>query len=533
MNQPSGMPDDAPRPDDEHSSDGAGLDANASVETLREALAHVEHERRRAEAALRQIETRHRALVHASAHAVYRMSPDGSAMRALHGQGSSAETSAPTEAWMARYIPPDDRPTLKAAIQEAVRTRSAFDVEHRVRRSDDTLGWVHTRAVPLVVDDGAIAEWLVTATDITDRVHARHQLRRERDFIDRVLQTVGALVVVMDPEGQIIRFNRACEMVSGYAAEDAVGQNVFDLLIPPEDHEGVRDYFDRHVAGTGPPFHENHWITKDGDERLLRWSVTTLRDDGGPIQIVISTGIDITHRRRLERQVLSAADEERRRLGQNLHDLLASQLVGIAMMTRALAVQAHRGRPVTDDDLHEVADLINDAGQQARALSHSLMPVDMKGRGLADALRQLVQRQKTVAPHVTWSLAVELPAKNPPDQGPPSEGCPDNGARNVPIPEDIATRLYRIAHEAVANAVQHGKPNAVTIRLKITNDDQLVLTVRDDGIGIPANRTPGDGWGLHLMRYRAELIGARLRVEPVPAGGTRVRCTLPLARLGP
>jgi signal transduction histidine kinase len=89
--------------------------------------------------------------------------------------------------------------------------------------------------------------------------------------------------------------------------------------------------------------------------------------------------------------------------------------------------------------------------------------------------------------------------------------------------------LYRIASEAVGNAIKHADPDAITIRLAV-DGDQLELTVRDDGVDIPADTEPTDGLGLHMMEYRAELIGARLHIEPAEEGGTIVRCHLPLQR---
>ncbi|NBB75156.1 MAG: PAS domain S-box protein [Bacteroidetes bacterium] len=470
----------------------------------------------------------------------------------------------PRAAWMAS-IHPADRPAVQAALTAAKGQGRALDLAFRVqvaqdsasrsgagdadrasrsppegadpasRGEDQRIRWLHSYGRVLHERSGeddsadATAYLLGASIDITERKALTRKLQNERDFIDRVLETVGTLVVVLAPSGQIIRFNKACEAASGYSAEEAEGQNVFELLIPPEDHEGVLDYFDRHVQGLETSFHENHWITKDGETRLLRWSVTTLRDDDGQVQHVIAAGTDITERRRLERQVLSAADEERRRLGQNLHDLLASQLAGIAMMTQSLAVRAEADESVSGQDLRTIVDLASESGDQARALSHSLMPMEGQSDGLADALRQLAERQETMAPSV--QCVFELGAAITPCSIEEHSGA-EQGQSVLPIHGDVAARLYRIAHEAVINAVQHGQPDAVTIRLEVV-DDQLVLTVRDDGVGLPADLEPDDGWGLHLMQYRAELIGARLRAEPAETGGTLVRCALPLTRLTP
>ncbi|NBB72733.1 MAG: PAS domain S-box protein [Bacteroidetes bacterium] len=466
-------------------------------------------ERKQAEQELREREERFRDLVNTSANVIYRMNPDWSVLHELDGQGFIADTKQPTEAWMDMYIHPDDQPKVEAAIEEAIRTQSMCELEHRVRRPDGTLGWVHARAVPLFDDDGALVEWFGAASDITDRVEAKQHLQWERDFIDRVLETVGALIAVIDPDGRIVRFNRKCEVVSGYDAEEAEGQNVFDLLVPAEEQEGIREVIERHHAGEDHVTHENHWITKEGDERLIRWSNTVLRDDEGQVQKLIGTGIDVTERRQLERQVVNVSDEERRRIGQDLHDMLASQLAGIAMMVRSLAGKVEAEEPVTTEDLHRVAELISDSGGQARALSHSLMPLEVQGERLAEGLRHLAKRQETMRADISCTF--------------------ETGEAIPPLEGEVASHLYRIASEAVGNAIKHADPGAIAIRLAV-EDGQLVLTVRDDGMGIPDHTEPTDGLGLHMMQYRAELIGANLTVEPAAEGGTVMQCRLPLRR---
>ena len=466
-------------------------------------------ERKQAEQELREREERFRALVNTSANVIYRMNPDWSVLRELDGKGVIPDAKRPTEAWMHMYIHPDDQSRVKAAIEEAIRTQSTFDLEHRVRRPDGTLGWMHSRAVPLFDDDGALVEWFGAASDITDRVEAKQHLQWERDFIDRVLETVGALVAVIDLDGRIVRFNRECEVVSGYDAEEAEGQTVFELLIPVEEHEGIREAIERHRAGEDQVTHENHWITKEGEKRLIRWSNTVLRDDDGQVQKLIGTGIDITERRQLERRVVNVSEEERRRIGQDLHDMLASQLAGIAMMVRSLAGKVEKEESVTAEDLHRVAELVADSGGQARALSHSLMPLEVQGERLAEGLRHLAERQETMRADI--ACAFEADGATPPLEG------------------EVASHLYRIASEAVGNALKHADPGAIAIRLAV-DDDQLVLTVRDDGTGISGDTDPTNGLGLHMMQYRSELIGAHLTIEPAAEGGTVVQCRLPLRR---
>jgi PAS domain S-box-containing protein len=134
-------------------------------------------ERKRAEETLRQSEERFRAFMSASSDVVYRMSPDWTEMRHLEGHEFIPDTDDPSSTWLERYIHPDDQPRVLSAIAESIRTKSVFDLDHRVLTVDGTLGWTHSRAIPLMDADGEILEWLGAASDITARKAAAEELR--------------------------------------------------------------------------------------------------------------------------------------------------------------------------------------------------------------------------------------------------------------------------------------------------------------------------------------------------------------------
>lgn len=135
---------------------------------------------KRVEAALVESEGRFHAIMNASSEALYRMNPDWTEMRQLTSRGFLTETSAPNERWSELYLDREDRSEIGAAIGEAIRTKGTFELEHRVRRADGQFGWVLSRAVPLLDEDGEILEWVGAASDITERKRVEHD-QRERE----------------------------------------------------------------------------------------------------------------------------------------------------------------------------------------------------------------------------------------------------------------------------------------------------------------------------------------------------------------
>ena len=188
-----------------------------------------------AERALREGEGRLRALVAASSYAIYRMSPDWSHMLALEGQGFIADTNSPSGAWLGDYIHPDDRARVTAAIQEAIASKSLFELEHRVRRIDGTLGWTLSRAVPLVDASGNITEWFGAASDVTARKNAEAALRdlnetlerrvtealAERKILADIVEGTNAFVQVVDLGYRWLAINNAAATNSSASSGSA------------------------------------------------------------------------------------------------------------------------------------------------------------------------------------------------------------------------------------------------------------------------------------------------------------------------
>jgi PAS domain S-box-containing protein len=339
--------------------------------------------------------------------------------------------------------------------------------------------------------------------DVTERKRAEEAFRKEHAFTSAVLDTSAALVVVLDRCGRIVRFNRACERTTGYTAAEVRAQSVWDLFIVPEEIDSVKVIFDRLRSGQFPNRHENYWLTRQGERRLVAWSNSALMDDAGEVEYVISIGIDVTDRRRLEQELLHIIELEQRRIGQDLHDGLCQHLAATELMTEILQQKVARKSKPDASRVGEIAKQVREAISQTRLLARGLSPVVLESEGLMSALQEL-------ADYTERMFRVECKFI-----------CPQ------PVlvhDHTTATHLYRIAQEAVSNAVRHGKARHLTIVL-VRNSERINLEIKDDGVGIPQEWRKAKGMGLRIMQYRAAMVGGTLTVQQRSEGGSLVACT--------
>ncbi len=212
---------------------------------------------------------------------------------------------------------------------------------------------------------------------------------------------------------------------------------------------------------------------------------------------------EMAERARLEREILEIGEAERRRIGHDLHDSLGQLLTGTALATQVLGEKLSARGLTEAADAERIVGLVEEAVELTRGLSRGLHPVEVEAGGLAEALRVLAESTR---------------ARMNVDCGFHCEGP-------VQVPDaERAMHLYRIAQEAVNNAMKHGHARSIVIRLERTLDGVL-LTIRDDGVGLPEPRLRGQGLGLRIMAYRASMIGAEFDIRR-DGQGTVVTCEL-------
>jgi len=252
--------------------------------------------------------------------------------------------AAPPEQWPTQYhlYLPDGSALLPAEqlpVVKALRGETAGPTEVLLLAPGaGPRRWISMVACPLPELKGRRRAALALLHDVTEVRSVERALRRQRDWLSAIMDTVGSLIVVLDREGCIVSFNRACELATGYRAEEVLGTPVWERLVPPEEVERFRAVLQRLREGGQLSQHEGSLLTRNGQKRLIVWSNTVLRDAQGNVEYLVATGIDVTERRRLEEQLRQAQKMEAlgRLAGGIAHDFnnLITVIYGYAQMLR-------------------------------------------------------------------------------------------------------------------------------------------------------------------------------------------------------
>jgi PAS domain S-box-containing protein len=313
------------------------------------------------------------------------------------------------------------------------------------------------------------------------------------------MSTVNLLGVTIDTEKRITYCNDYFLELMGWTFAELEGRRWDEVCVPPaiEDLSGLfTDLFDDVPSARN---HENDVLTRTGERRCIRWNNIVLRDADGVTVGVAGIGEDITERKLLERELRATNTRERRQLQSELHDGLGQEIFGIAILARSLATSAQRqGLPIAAD-LLSLSTIANQAIETCRRLAQGFSPLNEVHGGLVHALKQLTVKPKDWrGPRVQFSGHEETVLR---------------------LPAESLEHVYGVAQEALTNAIKHAGARSITVRFDV-RPSSVRLFVEDDGIGLPSARA--SGMGLKIMRHRAALLRAKLKVQRRAGGGTRI-----------
>ena len=382
--------------------------------------------------------------------------------------------------------------------------RQPFTMEYRLQRHDGEYRWVLDNGIPVHNVSGEFSGYIGSCIDITERKRAEDRLRASEARMTAILTTATDSIITIDIHGIIQSVNPASERMFGYTAAEMLGHNVTMLMPTPyrEEHDRYLDSYLRtgikSLIGVG---REVQARRKDGTTLAVDLAVS----ETAPLGLFTGILRDVSPRKQLEREVLEAAVDEQRRIGQELHDSVGQELTGLSLLADTLLERLETTVPGQVELAAKVVGGLDRVHSQIRALSHGLVSVGVDREGLRAALEELAARAE--------------------DQS--GIQCSLECVGTVEVGDSIiASHLFRIAQEAVSNALRHGHPQNIRIALRGTNDT-LALSVQDDGTGIAGGPEAANGLGTRLMRYRAGTIGGTLAIVPAFGGGTVVRCTVP------
>ena len=467
-------------------------------------------ERKQAEQALRESQTRFRQMTEAIDQVFWMTSVDKNQMLYVSPayekiwQRTCQSLYDSPQNWLAAVHPEDRRRLIQAATTK--QATGEYDEEYRVLRPDGAERWIHDRAFPIPDASGKIIGIAGVADDITERKRTEEALRRSEHHLATFFEQAPIGLVWLSASGTILRANLAQLDLLGYAEADYVGQffNKFcedpaqgrELLERLANRETVRNFPMTRRCRDGAIRHLLVDAHPLWDKEEFQYSAVFLRD--------------ITDRRELERGILQASERESRRIAQDLHDGLGQLLVGTAYLAGSLRDRLVAKGLAESRELGRILDVVYEAIAQTRQLARGIHPVEPEPNGLMVALQTLADRTQMLF----------------------KVGCRFTCRRPVMIADNvIATHLFRIAQEAITNAIKHGHPGRIQIRLS-TAADRIMLAIQDDGAGLPARQRKKSGMGLRIMRYRAGMIGGTVTIESPSGSGTIVACTAPSSPAG-
>jgi len=399
------------------------------------------------------------------------------------------------ERWRAR-VHPDDRARARHEYDEHVAgRRDRYEAEYRILTRGGRWRWIRNRGYVVRYGKGR-KRLMGVCVDVDERKNTEAALEHSRRSLEALAATAPIWMIVADRDGLIEFLNRPFS-AAGPSPAAARGRPVTELIDNPDEAARIAALW-RTIAADGRPQAHSMLL---GDGRAINLWANPVREAGHVVGIA-AVALDVSERRDRERDLLDAVTAEQQRFGHDLHDGLGQELTGISLLLKSLALRADKEAPALVPALREVLEHTNAAIATSRAVARGASPVGREHGGLREALKHLTQRVGR--------------------QGGPVVSYRASGGEPEELEPLLADNLYRIAQEAITNAVRHSGAEQITVRLERT-PQRIRLVVDDDGRGI-GGAGERAGLGLRIMRDRAELVGARLKVGTRAPRGTRVEC---------
>lgn len=390
------------------------------------------------------------------------------------------------------------------SLEEGVRIARTVEgihwrADYRILTKNQVERWIANAAVEVRDEQGAIIGSLGIFQDITDRMQTEQSLRISESKNRALLNAMPDAMFRINKNGMILDYQHPAEFEPFGFSSDAIGKQIQDVL-----PNRLARRFRYHLSLTAKTNETELFEFDMGDEKQKIYCEFRIVSSGGEEAIAIVR--DITERKQLEDRILRIRESEQERIGNELHDDLCQILTGIALKSKVLEEQLESLRFHGVEHAREITKGINRAIGKTRIIAKGLHPINLSTESLQSIFVEMgsnAERMFDVQCHLEFDQRVSI------------------------HDTEKAIHLYRIAQEALNNAIRHGGAREVWIRV-LKLDDHILMTIRDNGTGFDdAIQKTNDGMGLNIMKYRARIINASLSIA-TPERGTIVTCALPL-----
>ena len=414
----------------------------------------------------------------------------------------------------------DDRAAVRTVVSRALATGEDYEAAFRICLPDGTERVVAARGVTYLDRDGAPARMVGVCWDGTARWRAEEELRRSEARYRGLVESQQDLVFRFDLAERVTFANDAYCAKFGLRREELLGRGLTHLH--PDDRAATTAAILELLHPPHQGMLENRVSTPEGWRRIS-WSGCAITDETGTVVEIQCVGRDVTERRiaeeslqasnaelqeseerlrSLARRVAAVREDERRRLGLDLHDGVCQDLAGIALLVGSLRQQDGMGAEGIAQ-LERIERYLHGVGDHLRRLAHDLRPMLLHDLGLEGSIGSLVGAFSADGVRVTARLGSGVPR----------------------LAENVEIGVYRVVQEAVTNACRHGAPSEVCVSLDV--GELVRLEVRDDGVGFDPAGGRAHAFGLVSMEERALALNGRLTIESAPGRGTVVRFECP------
>jgi two-component system sensor kinase FixL len=399
---------------------------------------------------------------------------------------------------------------MELLLPESARSRHASfmaDPKPRPMGTGRHLQALHKRGHEISVEIGLAAietlEGTAVLASIVD-ISAAKEAANSIAQLAAIVEASEEAIITLGPMGEILTWNRGAERLYGYSAGEMLGKNI-SPVVPPERSEEFRVIREKLSRGESVQQLETVRLRKDGQRLSVLLALSPLFNEDGSFRGAATITHDITERKHLEQDFLFAVEMEQKRIAQDLHDSLGQQLLAVSFLCNILKKKLTAESRQEASEAARIEDLMNEAKLNLRQLTRGLYAADLEALGLGNCLKSLAEQMQEMS-------------------GIP---CTFSGDAAVTVADrSISENLYRLAQEALNNAVKYSQAKNITITLR-KDGPRITLAIMDSGIGLPPSASRhSTGMGLRTMRYRAHIMGGSFEIGLRPEGGTIVSCSV-------